>query len=395
MQTRQFNAFIGRHRLMIGACAAVLLLAACGKSKQEATVQVPPPKVVVAEVTQQTIPVSMDFSATVKAVKSIDIIPRVSGYVVERYFTEGDYVKEGTALYLIDPKPYQANLDATQAKLVRDQASVKLWEAEVTRYTRLANQKAGSVEDKEKAIAHLAEFKATVAQDQADIDNTELQLGYTHITAPFDGRIQKTRINIGQLVHEQQDILTTLVQMHPIYVIFNLPRTQSYQVQKLRHEGLGMQTLDQYKASIQLPDGSPYPHQGAVDYVSAQVNPNTDTFEARALFPNQVIEGKDADLMPGQYTPLTLIVGRRPDALLIPQPALIQSQAGMHVYVLGKDNKVDHRKVEVGNAYQHYWIIEKGLSKGEKVIVKGVQKVKQGMTVTVVKPGPAGKPASS
>jgi membrane fusion protein (multidrug efflux system) len=156
-----------------------------------------------------------------------------------------------------------------------------------------------------------------------------------------------------------------------------------------------MQTLDQYKASIQLPDGSPYPHQGAVDYVSAQVNPNTDTFEARALFPNQVIEGKDADLMPGQYTPLTLIVGRRPDALLIPQPALIQSQAGMHVYVLGKDNKVDHRKVEVGNAYQHYWIIEKGLSKGEKVIVKGVQKVKQGMTVTVVKPGPAGKPASS
>jgi RND family efflux transporter MFP subunit len=395
MQTRQFNAFIGRHRLMIGACAAVLLLAACGKSKQEATVQVPPPKVVVAEVTQQTIPVSMDFSATVKAVKSIDIIPRVSGYVVERYFTEGDYVKEGTALYLIDPKPYQANLDATQAKLVRDQASVKLWEAEVTRYTRLAKQKAGSVEDKEKAIAHLAEFKATVAQDQADIDNTELQLGYTHITAPFDGRIQKTRINIGQLVHEQQDILTTLVQMDPIYVIFNLSRTQSYQVQKLRHEGLGMQTLDQYKASIQLPDGSPYPHQGAVDYVSAQVNPNTDTFEARALFPNQVIEGKDADLMPGQYTPLTLIVGRRPDALLIPQPALIQSQAGMHVYVLGKDNKVDHRKVEVGNAYQHYWIIEKGLSKGEKVIVKGVQKVKQGMTVTVVKPGPAGKPASS
>lgn len=394
MQTRHNNAFVGSYRLMIAAGAALLLLTACGESKQP-PVKPPPPGVEVAAVLQQTIPVSMDFSATVKAVKSIDIIPRVSGTIVKRYFTEGDYVKQGTDLYLIDPKPYQANLDAVLAKLLKDQASVELWESEVKRYTKLAKQGAASVERKEKAIAHLKEFKAAVKQDQADIDNAELQLGYTRITAPYEGRIQKTRINIGQLVREQKDVLTTLVQMDPIHVVFNLSREQAYRAQKLRRGGLGMQTLDDYKATIKLPDGRAYPPQGAMDYVSAQVNPSTDTYEARALFANQTVKGMDPDLIPGQYTPLTLVVGQHPDALLIPQAALIQSQAGMHVYVLGKDNKVDHRAVTVGGAYQHYWVIDKGLSKGEQVIVKGVQKVKQGMTVTIIEPESKDKPASA
>jgi membrane fusion protein (multidrug efflux system) len=389
MQTKQSRHSIGRYRAMFGACALVLV-AACGKPKQEAAVQLPPPKVEAAEVVQETVPIAMDFAATVKAVKSVDIIPRVSGYIIERYFQEGDFVKEGASLYLIDPRPYQADLEAAQAKLAQDQASLQLWESEAKRYTRLAKKGAGSVEDKEKAIAHREEYKAAIAQDQADIDNAKLNLGYTHITAPFQGRIQQTRINVGQLVQEQKDVLTTLVQMDPIYVVFNVSRAQSYEVQKLRHEGLGRQTLAEYEAHVKLPDGSPYPKQGHLDYVSAQVDPSTDAFEARAVFPNRVVEGRDADLTPGQYTPLTLIVGHRPDTLLIPQAALIQSQAGMHVYVLGKDNKVEHRKVEVGNAYQHYWIIDKGIKKGEKVIVKGVQKVKQGMSVTVAEPATKG-----
>ena len=390
---RQFNAFIGRHSLVFAVCIFVLLLTACDKSKQKASVKVPLPGVEVTEVIQKTIPISMDFSATVKAVKSINIIPRVSGYIVERFFTEGDFVKAGTALYQIDPKPYQASLDAAQAQLAKDQASVKLWKAESARYMRLSKEGAASKEKRDRAVAHLEEFKAAVKQDEADVDSAELQLGYTYITAPFDGRIQKTRVNIGQLVQEHKDKLTALVQMDPIHVVFNISRTQAFKVQKLRregmginklqHEGLGLQTLAQYKATIKLPDGSPYSEQGTANYISARVNPSTDTYEAWAQFPNHVNEGRDADLIPGQYAPLTLIVGQQPDALLIPQTALIQSQAGMHVYVLGKDNKVEHRKVEMEDAYEHYWIIKKGLNKGEKVIVKGVQKVKQGMTVEV------------
>ena len=388
---RQFNAFIGRHRLVFAVCISVLLLTACDKSKQKASVKAPPPGVEVAEVIQKTIPISMDFSATVKAVKSIDIIPRVSGYILDRFFIEGDFVKAGTALYKIDPKPYQASLDAAQAQLAKDQSSVKLWKAESARYMRLSKEGAASKEKRDRAIAHLEEFKAAVKQDEADVDSAELQLGYTHITAPFDGRIQKTLVNVGQLVQEHKDKLTSLVQMDPIHVVFNISRTQAFEIHKLLRKGLGvhkpeesgLHALGYYRATLQLPDGSPYSEQGTADYVSAQVNPSTDTYEARALFTNQVTEGRDAALVPGQYAPLTLIVGRQPDALLIPQTALVQSQAGMYVYVLGKDNKVEHRKVELGNAYQQHWIIMKGLSKGEKVIVKGVQKVKQGMTVEV------------
>ena len=388
------------HRLVITfSLCAILLLAACG-DKQRKTAALPTPVVQVAEVEQQTIPITMDFSATVKALKKVDVISKVSGYIEQRYFTEGDFVQAGDPLYLIDPKPFQAQLDAAEAALKKDQASLKFWESEAARYTRLAKQGAGSVEEKEKAIAQLAEVRASIEADQADIETAKINLGYTSISAPLTGRIQQTQVNVGQLVQEQKDVLTTLVQMDPIYVVFNASRAQVYEVQKLQREGLGMQQRDQFTASIKLPDGSEYPHEGTLDYVSARVNPSTDTVEGRTIFPNPHKAGFDSDLTAGQYVPLTLTVGHRPDTLLIPQPALIESQAGMHVYVVDADNKVDHRKVVIGGAFEHYWIVTEGLKKGEKVIVQGLQKVKQGATVAVVKPddpkqkAPAQKTAS-
>ncbi|HHH39970.1 MAG TPA: efflux RND transporter periplasmic adaptor subunit [Sedimenticola sp.] len=381
MQKRIAGGFSGA-RLGL-TLASALLLAACGPSGDKTAVQLATPAVVVATVAQQEIPVTMELSATIKAVKQVDIIPRVSGYILERYFREGDFVHQDDPLYLIDPKPYQTRLEAARAKLEQDQASLKRWTAEAARYTRLAKQGAGSVEDKEKAIAHKAEYQAAIARDRADIEETELKLGYTRITAPLTGRIQLTRINVGQLVQEQKDVLTTIVQMDPIHAVTNVSRTESYAAQLLRRGGLGMQTLEEYRATIKLPDGSPYPKPGHLDYLSAEVDPETDAYEARALFPNRVVEGRDADLIPGQYAPLTLTIGRRPDTLLIPQRALVESQAGTHVYVVGDGNRVDHRKVAVGGAYRQQWIIEKGLKKGEKVIVEGVQKVKDGMTVKI------------
>jgi membrane fusion protein (multidrug efflux system) len=394
MQNKPLTHSIHRQRITVSVCAALLLLAACGEKKQKPAAP-PPPEVEVAAVVEQTIPITMGFSATIKALKKVDIIPHVSGYIEARYFTEGDYVQAGDPLYLIDPKPFQARLDAAEAALKKDQASLKLWKSEAARYTRLAKQGAGSVEDKEKAIAHFAEAGAAIEKDRADIDTAKIDLGYTHISAPLTGRIQQTRINVGQLVRKQQDVLTTLLQVDPIYAVFNASRAQSYEVLKLQRKGLGMQKLDQFKASIKLSDGSEYSDLGTLDYISARVNPSTDTVEARAIFPNPHKEGYDADLITGQYVPLTLTVGHRPDTLLIPQPALIQSQAGTHVYVVGQDNKVEHRKVTIGGAYKHSWIIEKGLSKGEKVIVQGVQKVKQGTTVAVVKPGASTEKAAS
>lgn len=380
-----------RKSTLLAAAVYGLILTAtgCGGRDADRAVTPSPPRVEVADVAHRTIPITMEFSGTAQAVKSVDIIPRVSGYIMERHFTEGDYVHEGAPLYLIDPRTYQADLDGAQSRLERDRASLDLWQKEVVRYTRLAKKGAGSVEDKEKAIAHRDETKANIAKDQADVENAKLNLGFTKIVAPLTGRIQQTRINVGQLVEQQKDVLTTLVQIDPIHVVFNISRTQGFEIQELRHQGLGMRNLSDYKADLRLPDGSLYPHQGSLDYVSSQVDPSTDTLTVRAVFSNPHTEGRDTALIVGQYVPVTLHVGHR-DALLIPQQALVQSQAGTHVYVL-EGGKVEHRRVRVDGAYRHDWVIAEGLKAGEQVVVEGVQKVRGGMAVTRVEASSAGK----
>ena len=200
MQTTSQN----RHKFRLYILAAlgliVLLTAACdGKAKKQA-VKPPPPDVQVTEVTQGKVPIVMEFSGTIKAIKTVDIIPRVSGYIDERHFEEGTFVKEGDPLYLIDPRPYKAQLDAYKAQLKLDQASLVFWQKETKRYQSLVKQGAASKEKTEGTIAKRDETLATVAKDKANIENAQLDLSFTNITAPFDGRIQETRINVGNLV---------------------------------------------------------------------------------------------------------------------------------------------------------------------------------------------------
>jgi membrane fusion protein (multidrug efflux system) len=370
-----------------------LLAAACdGKAKKQA-VKPAPPDVSVAEVTQSAVPIVMEFSGTIKAKKVVDIIPRVSGYIDKRYFEEGTFVKKGDPLYLIDPRPYKARLDAFNAQLELDQAGLVFWEKEIERYTSLAKQGAASQEKKEGVTAKRDETRAAVQKDKADIENSRLELSYTNITAPFSGRTQQTRINVGQLVHEQRDVLMTLVQMDPIYVMFSMSRRDVFEAQKLQEEGLGFKTWKDFKVELIQPDGSLYAHPGKLNFVSAQIDPATDSLTVRAEFPNPLQQSQEVVLIPGQYVPLRLTVGKNPDALLIPEPALVESQIGSQVYVVGKDNKVESRTVEVGKSYQRQLIINKGLKKGEKVIVEGTQKVRPGV---VVKPKPySAKKASS
>jgi len=369
-------------RTLMACAAACLLLAGCGdKPKQK--LELPPPGVRVAEVIQQKVPIVMTFSGTVKSIKTVDIIPRVSGYIQERYFEEGTVVNEGDPLYLIDPRPYQATLDAELAQLKEHEASAIFWKSEEKRYTKLAKAGAGSVEDKEKAIARRAEVLANIEEDKANIDNARLNLGFTNITAPFTGRIQDTRINVGQLVHEQQDILTTLKQIDPSYAIFNVSRRQVDRIQRLRREGLAFESWRDFIVEVKLADGSVYKKPGKMNYISAQINPTTDTLEFRAAFPNPFGDLAQIALVPGQYVPVILTVGEDPNTLLVPGPALVESQVGTQVYVVDRDNKVESRTVEVGQAYKQQWIIKKGLEKGERVIYDGLQKVRPGVIVNI------------
>jgi membrane fusion protein (multidrug efflux system) len=378
-----------RHRFQPWILAAlgliVLLTLSCdGKGKKQA-VKPSPPDVQVTAVTQGKVPIIMEFSGTIKAVKIVDIIPRVSGYIDKRYFDEGTFVKEGDPLYLIDPRPYKARLDADRAQLKLDQATLGFWKKEVKRYESLVRQGAASKEKTEGTRAKRDEMLAKVKKDRADIENAKLDLSFTRITASFDGRIQQTRINVGNLVQKQRDVLTTLVAMDPVYVVFNISRKHVYEIQLLKRQGKLFETADM-RIEILLPDGSAYSRQGKIDFISYQINPTTDTVLVRGIIANNKARAvSDFDLIPGQYAPVRLTLGEEPNALLIPQPALVESQIGNQVFVVDADNKVQIRNVGVGRGYKDQWIIKKGLKKGEQVIVEGTQKVRPGV---VVKPKP-------
>jgi membrane fusion protein (multidrug efflux system) len=387
MQTTRQQWKTSKGKVLFIGSVLILLLTGCGDKSKEKTAP-PPPTVTVTEVAQHKIPIVMEFSGTITSVKTVDIIPRVSGYIEKRYFEEGTFVKEGDPLYLIDPRPFQARLDAHKAQLKSDQASLAYWENEAARYQRLAAQGAASQEKKEGALTKLNETRAAIEKDKADIENARLELSFTRIMAPFSARIQETRINVGNLVQQQRDVLTTLVQMDPIYVIFNLSRNQVYQIQLLKRQGK-LFSVEEMKVELLLPDGSGYPEQGKVDFISFRINPTTDSVTVRAVFPNKHIGSGDYDLIPGQYAPVRLILGENPDALLIPETALVETQAGTHVFVVGKDNKVESRKVVAGSSYKQQRVINEGLKLGESVIIEGVQKVRPGMAV---KPEAAASP---
>ena len=366
--------------VLIAACGLMIGLTGCEKPEQKA--KIPPPSVVVSEVKQETVPIVMQVAGTVQPVKTVQIVPRVSGYIFERNFIEGTNITEGDPLYLIDPRPYQATLDSLKAQLEQHQASLKFWSSEAARYTRLAKQGAGSVEDKEKAVAKKAEVKASIDEDKANIENAALDLSFTKITAPFSGRIEDTLAYVGDLVHKQETELTTVVQIDPIYVISNISREQVYRVQQLQKQGLAPTAENEFSAELVMPDGNIYAHQGSLNYISALIDPATDTLKVRFEFQNPK-KGNQRSLIPGQYIPLRMIVGHQPDALLIPEKALLQTQEGTYVYVVDKDNKVEKRMITTGASHKQQWIVNKGLDKGERVISDGLQKVRPGMVVNI------------
>ena len=376
------------HALLTGAIGSVLLLVA-GCDRHTPPPPPAPPSVVVSEVTQQTIPIVLNFSGTMQAIRSVNIIPRVGGYIDARYFVEGTPVKKDAPLYLIDPRPFEATLASYEAQLKRDEANNTYWKEQVKRNQRLQKSGAASVEDLENAIAQEKESRAATDNDKANIQKAELDIEFTKINAPFRGRIENTKINVGALVTAHQDVLTTLVQVDPIYVVFNVSRIQLNLIQELMARGVVKPgPLDQFEAEVLLPDGSTYSPRGRMNFVSAQIDPSTDQMSARAQFSNVYDRPSDVRLIPGQYAPVRVYIGEQPDALLIPKAALVESQAGDVVYVVGDGDKVESRRVVVNGAHEGYWVVQKGVKNGERVVVEGTQKVRGGI---VVKPRKADK----
>lgn len=346
------------------------LLTACEDGKPKAA-QAPMRKVEVAEAAAARIPLTREFVGTTAAIKLVEIRSKVKGYLEERRFTEGTDVKKGDVLFVIDQRPFLAEVEKTQADLEQYRAKLTFAEQQLERYKKLAAGSVASVQKYESVKSDALQATGEVAASQAALKNAQLDLEYTTITAPIDGRISDTQVNIGNLVSAEDTLLTTLVQLDPIYVYFS-PSEAAYQ------DMAPYQAKRPLKVSMLLASGAAYPHQGTVDFVDNRVDTRTGTIKMRAVLPNP-----DKTQRPGQYVKVRVTLTEDHEAILVPAQSVAEDEAGHYLFVVDKDGKVERRKVKLGPTHAHHYVIDDGVKAGEQVVVRGLQKIHGGQRVEV------------
>jgi multidrug efflux system membrane fusion protein len=357
----------------------ILTAAGCGKDDKSKTPPAVP--VTVAEAKSETVPVYLKYVGTTQSVQSVNIYARVEGFLIERAFKDGADVKQGDLLFVIDPRPFEAELDAAKAQLAEDRAALAYAREQVRRYKPLVDKDYITKDAYDDFVTKAAEAEAAVQADIANVTQAKLNLSYCRMYAPFDGRIGRRYVDVGNLVGAggQATELATIVQLDPMYVYFSVAERDVPKV--LREQSKKPLTVD-----IILPDETKHPEPGTVDFLNNEVDINTGTMEMRAVVPN----GSE-DILPGQYVKVQLLLSEQPDAILVPEQAIGDQQGQNYVIIVGKDNKAEFRNITIGADYKGSTIVEKGVKVGEKVVTEGLQKLRPGMTVN---PKPA-KPKST
>jgi RND family efflux transporter MFP subunit len=401
----------------------VLALGACSRSPDAAaTPQIPSVTVVAAG--QRRVPVYGQYVGQTEAVKTVDVRARVEGFVERQLVPDGADVKAGETLFQIERLPFEAALRQAEANVARDIAQLRQTEAALSqreadvqqaqanlerdmaqlenartqerRYRSLVEQDLVAREQYDQIRTNMAALEATVQADRAAFDNARaalaaaratienaraviradeaavetarLQLGYTTVQSPLDGRMGRAEVRVGSLVGKNEPtLLATVSTLDPMYVNFSVSEREALQVWRRRPAG---------GITITLPDDSTYPHTGRIDFVDRAVDPRTGTLALRATFPNPA-----RVLQPGQYTRLRVLLDERSDAIVIPQAAVQESQGSATVFVVGQDQTVEARAVRMGPRFGTLWVVEDGLRPGEKVVVKGLQRIRAGMRV--------------
>jgi membrane fusion protein (multidrug efflux system) len=220
--------------------------------------------------------------------------------------------------------------------------------------------------------------------DRASVEAAKLNLAYTNVQAPFEGRVQTTQFNVGALVTAEQDVLTTLVQIDPVYIEFNLTRREMFDLQSKK--GKGILSAEDVRVNLMLPNGEMHPNAGTIDFIGSQVNPMTDSLLVRAVVDNTGGDGPEVNLVSGQYARIQLYLGELAGALVIPRAAMSETQAGPHVFVVGADGMAEQRAVVLDSVYEQYQVISSGLKEGERVVTSGLQSVRPGIKVKLKAP---------
>lgn len=355
-----------------------LMLAACGK-KEEAKPQArPPAEVSVVKVEPRDTPVSSEYVGQTESSRQVQIVARVAGFLDRRIYTEGTVVKEGQVMFQQDPKPFQASLNAAKAALAEQVARLETAQADLQRVKPLVALNALSQKDLDDATGREQAARASVEMARASLEQAEIDLGYTTIRTPVTGLSSFARVQEGAYVNQQNSLLTYVSQVNPIWVNFTLSENEMLSMRTKVTEGkLRQPGNNAYEVEAVLADGSVFPQKGRITFADAEFNQQTGTYLLRATLPNP-----DATLRPGQFVRARVSGNVRPNAVLIPQKAVMQGAQGHFVFVI-VDGKAQPRPVKVGEWYGTDWFIEDGLQTGDTVVTDGMMKLAPGAPVNI------------
>ncbi|WP_342241281.1 efflux RND transporter periplasmic adaptor subunit [Inquilinus sp. OTU3971] len=374
-----------RHRAPAIALG-LLLLAGCNESseKQAQAPQMPPPAVGVVTAAKRPVAAGVTFVGRVQAVNKVDLVARVEGFLQQRNYTEGQEVKAGEMLFVLEKDTYQAAVDQAQANLVSAQANADNAKLQADRARDLIKNQNVSQATLDDRIAAEKSANASVQQNQAALEQAQINLGYTDIKAPFDGRVGISTFSVGALVGPSSGALATIVSQDPIYVTFPVSDRFIQDVQQA--SGSGRIEPQDVVVKLTLANGSEYPQTGKIDFTDVKVDQNTDTLMVRAVFanPNRI-------LTDGQYARVTAERKDPVEALVIPQRAILSDQTGSYVLVVGEGNKAAAKHITTGANQGADVVVQQGLNDGDVVIVDGIQKVRPGQEVN---PAPAAAEAA-
>jgi len=362
----------------IALAAVAIVSAGCGE--KPAPPAPPPTEVYTADVVQRDVPVYIDLVGQTVGYQDVDIRARVEGFLEKVTFKEGAYVRKGDLLYEIDRKPFEASLAAAKADVSTAEARLAKATNDVTRYRPLVAKQAVSQQELDNAVSAQDAATSQVAAAKAAVDQANINLGYTKVYSPIDGLIGTTNVKSGNLVGRgESTLLTTVSQIDPIIFKVGITEADYLRVKKRQAEGTGPRTID---IELTLADNTVYPQKGSLGPIERAVDATTGTLAVQFIFPNN-----GGVLRPGQYARSRLVLETHAGALLVQQRAVQELQNLYSVATVGPDNKVSFKNVKVGQKVDNLWVIEDGVKLGDKVVVEGLQRIQEGMTV-VAKPAP-------
>ena len=365
-----------RKVFLLSFCVIPMVLSAC--AKEAPPVAPPPPEVVVAQVVQRDVPVIMELVGQAAGSQDVEVRARVEGFLETVAFTEGTLVRQGQLLYKIDPKPFEAAVANAKANLATWQARLEKSDNDVKRYTPLVAQQAVSQMELDNAVSARDASAAQVDAAKAALDKAQIDLGYTTIYAPIAGLVGTTKVKAGNLVGRGENtLLVTISVVDPIFFRAGLAEAEYMKLtRRMKEREAAGEIREKTPIELILADGTTLPQKGYLDVVERNIDPTTGTLAMQVKFPNP-----EMLVRPGQYGRARFEADVKKGALLIPQRAVQELQSIYSVAVVGTDNKVSFRNVKVGPKDGSLWVIDEGLNPGDRVVVEGLQKVREGAVV--------------